>query len=534
MIRVFIAEDEFLVRESIKKNIDWEGNGYIFCGEASDGELALPLIKREKPDILITDIKMPFMDGLELATLVKKEFPDTEIIILTGYEKFEYAKESIKIGVAEYLSKPITSEGLLKAVNKVKEKIIEKKNEKDIRERYIGELKENQLRDRNDLFRGLVKGNMTMAEIMAAAEKMDIELSAVCYKIVLFKVIATNHQDDEYSKRIVEIEEKISQLEDKKNVIIFHRDLEGMAMILMADSEEQLLDIQEELIKNIEMILSEYKKIQYFGGIGRCVNRLSMLSDSYNAANRAFAHRYLVERDMFMDSSKDMELTYEEEQFDIKDVNSNQIDRKKINQFLKTGSVEDVVYFVEEYFKELSVMKSNIFRQYITIDIYLNVVGFIEELKLDKCLIESISSDDRYARSIEQVMEYVKRILKQAIELRNQAAGNRYGDIVQEVTRYIEENYTNEDLSLNMIASHINVSPNHLSMVFSQQTGQTFIKYLTDLRMNKAKELLRCTNKKSHIIALEVGYKDPHYFSYLFKKTQNMTPTQYRGDISEK
>jgi two component system response regulator len=84
---------------------------------------------------------------------------------------------------------------------------------------------------------------------------------------------------------------------------------------------------------------------------------------------------------------------------------------------------------------------------------------------------------------------------------------------------------------LNLLASHVNFSPNHLSMIFSQQTGMSFIKYLTDYRMNKAKELLRCTGKRSSLISQEVGYKDPHYFSYLFKKTQGMTPTQYRGGI---
>ena len=101
------------------------------------------------------------------------------------------------------------------------------------------------------------------------------------------------------------------------------------------------------------------------------------------------------------------------------------------------------------------------------------------------------------------------------------------------VIKYIDKNYADEDLSLNVLASHVNFSPNHLSMVFSQQTGKTFIKYLTDFRMSKAKELLRCTGKRSSEISLEVGYKDPHYFSYLFKKTQGMTPTQYRGGKSQ-
>lgn len=104
-IKVFLVEDEMVIRRGIKNSIDWEKEGYIFCGEASDGELAYPMIIKEKPDILITDIRMPFMDGLELCKLVKKELPNIKILILSGYDEFDYAKEAIRLGVTEYLLK---------------------------------------------------------------------------------------------------------------------------------------------------------------------------------------------------------------------------------------------------------------------------------------------------------------------------------------------------------------------------------------------------------------------------------------------
>ena len=125
MIKVFLVEDEFVVREGIKNNIDWKSHGYEFCGEASDGEFALPMIQKVRPDIVITDIRMPFMDGLALSKLIKKEFPEMEIIILSGYEEFEYAKEGIKIGVAEYLTKPISGQVLLDEVDSLALKIEE-------------------------------------------------------------------------------------------------------------------------------------------------------------------------------------------------------------------------------------------------------------------------------------------------------------------------------------------------------------------------------------------------------------------------
>ena len=187
MLKVFLVEDEFVVREGIKKNVDWKSHGYEFCGEASDGELAYPMIQKLKPDIVITDIRMPFMDGLTLSRLIKKEMPWIEIIVLTGHEEFEYAKEAIKIGIAEYLSKPINGEELLKEVDALADKIEEKRKEREIREMYMKEMEENFLKERKDLFQYLVTGSKSVPELLEIADKLDIDLSAMWYNIVLIK-----------------------------------------------------------------------------------------------------------------------------------------------------------------------------------------------------------------------------------------------------------------------------------------------------------------------------------------------------------
>ena len=163
-MKVFLVEDEFVIREGIKKNIDWEGAGYNFVGEAGDGELALPLIKKTEPDILITDIKMPFMNGLELSRLVKQQLPDTEIIILSGYDEFEYAKEGINIGVADYLLKPVNGAELLASVDTVRDHIIEKQKERELYEHYKRETAENFLKEKKDFFDDLAMEGVTNKE----------------------------------------------------------------------------------------------------------------------------------------------------------------------------------------------------------------------------------------------------------------------------------------------------------------------------------------------------------------------------------
>lgn len=532
MLKVFLAEDEFIIREGIKNNIDWQAHGYEFCGEASDGELAFPLIQKTRPDILITDIKMPFVDGLALSRLVKKELPETEIIILSGYEEFDYAKEAIQIGVARYLLKPINGETLLQEIDSVAEIILGKQKEKEIREKYQKEMEENSLRDQMDLFQHLVTGDCSMEELLSVAGKLDLKIMAPWYSIVLLKIQSMKHDYEEYSGSIVVVDERIAKLAEPEHVLIFDRALEGRAFLFKADSEEELLAYQKEYLGDVKEVLSSYVNLRYFGGIGTPVNRLREIPASFEDASHAFAHRYLVAESCILDSSLLMqEGAAEHEDFRISAVNPEQIDRAKMQEFLRTGDLDEVIYFVDEFFGKLDggAMKSRIFRQYITMDAYFSIVDFLKGLGLQKDEIEAPDQDSSILQDEKSAMDYIVRIMEKALVLREKKASSRYEDVVSEVIHYIEDNYAQEELSLNLLASHVNFSPNHLSMIFSQQTGQTLIRYLTDYRMNRAKELLRCSSKKSSVISMEVGYKDPHYFSYLFKKTQGMTPTQYRG-----
>ena len=535
MLKVFLVEDEYIVREGIKNNIDWKAHGYEFCGEAADGELAFPMIQKFKPDIVITDIKMPFMDGLTLSKLIKKELPWTEIIILTGHEEFEYAKEAIKLGVAQFLSKPIGGNELIKEIDALAQKIEEKRINLEMREKYKSEMEESLFKDRKSFFEYLVTNSKSIPELIEIAQQLKIDISASWYNIILLSAQSLKHGNNEYSKTVVKIEDSFKEIEKRMDIVMFDRDLEGNAFLIKGDSPEVLARNTEDFIMEVRTILDSYSNIRYFGGIGQPVNRLSELRFSFEKASRAFAHRHFTKDNRIIDSAKaDNEPEMKQDEFDISNVDAKQIDREGIREFLKTGNKEEVSYIVEGFFGNLSsgAMKSNVFRQYITMDVYFNVINFLEDMDISKDEIEPIGTNYEVLKTSETAKSYVERIIGQALELRDRAVQNKHGSVVEDIMKYIDENYANEELSLNLIASHVNFSPNYLSMIFAQQTGVSFIKYLTDYRMNKAKELLRCSGKKSSEIAGEVGYKDPHYFSYLFKKTQNMTPTQYRGKKS--
>ena len=536
MLKVFLVEDEFVVREGIKKNIDWAGNGYEFVGEAGDGELAFPMIQKLRPDIVITDIKMPFMDGLELSKLIRKEFPWMEIVILSGYAEFDYAKEAINLGVAHYLTKPISGDDLLAEISKLAERIEEKKQERELREKYLRDMEENTNEDRKKLFQYMVTGSMSVPELIELASKLEMDISALCYNVVLLKIKSSNHADEEYSGSVVEVLSRIKSMLDPQKTLMFDRNTEGVALIYKADSMEELTHLQEESIEGMKTILGEYPSVSYFAGIGQAVNRLGELSISFEAASHAFAHRYLMEENAFVDQSTIKKRYYaDNEGFNLSKVDPREVDRKRVIEFLKQGEREENVYFIEEFFHNLGehAAMSNIFRQYIAMDVYFAVSSFVEELGYDRSEIEQFDLAGGDLQDIDRTIRYLTRIIDKALEIRDSNVKKKYNDVVERVLEYINEHYGDEDLSLNSLASFVNFSPNHLSMMFSQQTGMSFIKYLTDYRMNKAKELLRCTNKRSVDISLEVGYKDPHYFSYCFKKYQGVTPTQYRNGSTD-
>lgn len=546
MLKVFLVEDEIVVREGIKNNISWEENGFRFCGEASDGELAYPMIQNVRPDIVITDIRMPFMDGLELGRLIKGEMPGTKIIILSGYGEFEYAKEAINIGVTEYLLKPISSVELMNCMKTVRDNIRKEQEEKANLEKFIQDMKENEEDEKRRLFNDIVNNTQSLSCILERGKELNLELSALVYNIIRIKI--------NLPKQLKNSADKIQQelnalLERKDNLIRFDCFPEGMALLLKGNNVEELLHSQQYYIEQIKHILDsenssstedkiasqKENRITYFGGIGMPVNRLGELPFSYHEASRAFAYRYIWDLNEILDYTTIAKEQMESGRPSGLDMgNVIKLDRRKVSEFLKTGSRDETTYFVEEYLKSIGKENRNslLFRQYMIMDMYYIVAGYIEEMGNEVEEIEEPFKDQSQINllisSFDYTQNYIVTIFRRAIELREEINTRQYNDIIDKAKQYINENYQKEELSLNLVASSVYISPNHLSAVFSQKTGQTFIKYLTDLRMNKAKELLRSTDMRTSDIGYAVGYKDPHYFSYLFKKTQNCTPKQYR------
>ena len=534
MYKVFLVEDEIVIREGIKNNIHWEEEGFQIVGDESDGELAYPMILREQPDILITDIKMPFMDGLELSKLLKKEMPHLRIIIISGYSDFGYAQQAIDIGVSEYLLKPVTSSKLMASVKNAAAAIDKQRKEKGILEQYRLLVYQKQGEKRKDFFNALVSGGLSLPQIIEQEEELGINMMASAFCVLLFQFKV---QEDmyEYSDEIVQCEAKMTQaLREFPDIKVFERGTDGWAFILLGENEEQITGLTEKLCQLLIHICEG--NVHYFGGIGRSVQRIRDLQQSFLDANRAFSLRYFQSKDQFL-SYTDVNNSKAEigNRIHISELNLEKHDRNLLEDFLKRGTMQDVDEFVDSYFDGFgaNAMSSSLFRNYIVLDGCSVIMKFIKAFNYPKEKVENslMSMNNRIAdqlSSLDNCSAFYKSILKEAIDLRNQNSQKRYAGLIEQAKEYINHTFMLTDLTLDKVASTVNVSPNYFSSLFNQETGMTFIEYLTDIRMQKAKEYLRCSGKKITEIGVLVGYQDSHYFSYIFRKTQNCTPSEYR------
>lgn len=548
MLKIFLAEDEVVVRETIKRMIPWEELGFELVGEAADGEMALPLLIRQQPDLLITDIKMPFMDGLTLARLAKKEIPGLKVVILSGYDDFNYAKQAIGIGVEDYLLKPITKNALIERLSEIRSRYEHEKTQKEYYEKFQREMQAYEKNSSRDFFEALVGGSMDMMEVYKRAEKLGLDIVAEAYNVLIFTMNCDEDfsgQRDEYSSWEAE---SLKLLENffagHSSAMLFRSNIFSYG-VLLKGQRETIEENTRACVDEIRKILSRQDgRREWFLAVGQSVDRLSQIQKSYHTASRAFSQRYLYDENiLYYDEMETMEhpggQAETEDNAYLQKVDVNALNPAILQKFLSNGLQEETENFVKDYFYAIGQepMESLVFRNYVILNVRFSVISFIKGLGCDTNEMESADTEEVLAESgknMESAIAYAKKMISQAIEIRDQNSGNKNRSILKTAVDFIDSHYMDEEISLNTVANVANVSSNHFSALFSQNMGQTFIEYLTTLRMNKAKELLRCTGMRSSEIAGEIGYKDAHYFSYLFKKTQGMTPSDYRKAREEK
>ena len=519
--KVFLVEDEVVTREGIRDNVDWNANGFEFCGEATDGDMALPLIQAIKPDVLITDIKMPFMDGLQLSKIIRERMPWVKVIILSGHDEFEFAREAIKLGVNEYLLKPITVQEMHKVLQKIATQLDHEKSEQENLIKLQGQLEENQAILRERLLLQVVTGSITSTEAIEQGQPLGLDLVARCYSIVILRIEMRDRSEKFDYAKYQHVQGIVSGLiGSNPDIYLLKKDWEELVLLMKGNIPQYLEEEGNLLLGSIKNEL-ENTGYRLSIGVGSQKNRIADIYQSFleafvsiqNAADREKGNANQV----------------------VEKAELLKINKSAVETYLNCGIKEDCEEFFNAYIQPLgeTVLKSYLIKNYIFMDVVLATAKLVNGLggNIDVVIPELNSIETILAeiKTIEQLKDQTCQILVKALSFRDSQTSGQHTRVIGQAKEYIDKHYMEPNLSLYEIASQVNLSSSHLSAVFSQGTCQTFKEYLTTTRINKAKEILRSSSLSSNDIAYQVGFNDPHYFSYVFKKNTGFSPTEFRS-----
>ena len=521
--KIFFVEDEVITREGIRDNVDWHASGFEFCGEAADGEMALPLLRTAQPDVLITDIKMPFMDGLQLTKIVRERMPWVKIVILSGHDEFEYAQEAIKLGGTDYLLKPVTVKKLQNAMQKLTVQLDLERKEQDNLKKLQEQVEENRATLRERLLFKLVVGAVSPMEAIEKGEILGLDLIARYYLIVILKIELGDRTEqydyDEYQR----VQRVVMGLAEKNpDIYVLKRDWGDLILFMKGSTSEYLEEERDLLLEEIRQAVAK-TRYQLTIGLGVSKKRIADISQSLVEALANIQNPAGENKSGLNQAVERMELL--------------KLDKSAVENYLRSGVKDEFDEFFNAYIKPLgeTALKSNLIKNYIFVDVVLAIAKLVSELggEVDKIIPElnSIEMTMSNIKTIEQLREQAYKILSSALAYRDSQPNSQYKNLIRQAKEYLDHHYTDAELSLNEVASQVNLSASHFSVVFSQETSQTFKEYLTELRINKAKELLRMTGLRSADIAYQVGYNDPHYFSSVFKKNTGYSPIEFRSQV---
>jgi two-component system response regulator YesN len=526
MYTVFLVEDEPLIRQNMRNTIENGDEPFTCIGEAGDGELALTIIQDLKPDILITDIKMPFMDGLTLARHAKAILPWLRVIIVSGYDDFDFARQAIGIGVDQYLLKPMASKDLFAALHVASEKIAEHKKQSVsfLKDLSNEEIVKNTLV--SSFLEQLCNGEIGADESLRRADELAIGLLSKCYAVV----IARCEGKGGYPNRLAIFSKVKYALVNDPNVLYFMSGTDQVVLIVKGPTDIDTTGKAYHVAQTLKHEIEDDGSTVLTVVISGVTNRITGIRDAYREVGvllRTFgqAHRGRIfcSGDLGrVDSSVAPSL---DELFNA-DVESK----------LKFAMPEDVPAIVAEFAKNLGTdeMQGLLYRYYILMDLTAAATRIIRNFNPSMNAAElsghfvDRSQVFHSAISSQEFTDLATRICLKFIELRDSGNSCHHKKLVQKACDYIKENYNDPDISLNTVAAHVALSPAHFSTIFAQEMSETFIDHLTAVRMEKVKELLVSTDEKIVSIAFSVGYNEPNYLSYLFKKREGLSPKEYR------
>jgi two-component system, response regulator YesN len=536
MYKLLVVDDEYNIRDGIVNAVPWEICDVVVVGEACNGVEALRKVEETLPDIVITDINMEDMDGLEFTDHLKQKYPHIKVIILSGYDEFDYAKRALQLKVFSYLLKPILPDELIKVM---KEVINEIQVEEQVKERIINlesEIKLNREVLLERLLNDLVNGNIyKRSEFEKRLSLVDLHMDKRFYSCLIFDLDGYYDLTEAFGIERVQImlqciKEIINDIFLKEYGVWSFIDSSGNIICIFGGEPEgngrNLKNIHAN-IERLKQAIRNTMKVTITVTIGGLYRDILDISKSFTEAMKALDFKAVTGKDCIIH---------------IDDVNSISGGRfsypkDKENAILSSFNEEDdlkIRFSIEAFFKDIgsrSYMKEHM--RISIMELFAVIARKFMDLGVDihkiyeRDLVDLYKIIDRFD-TVEEVKNWLTNIVIGCVkELRCERFSN-IKSVVKKAQEYIEINFTSPYISLNSIADHIYLNPTYFSKLYKKETGETYLEFLTRLRIEKAKKLLKETNIRTGDIGTAVGYPNSQYFTTLFKKVIGKTPVEYR------
>lgn len=530
--RLMLVDDEEELRQGIIRRVDWEAIGFTVVGEAENGQMGVELAANVHPDVVVTDIKMPFMDGLEMTRRILENASDTRFIVLSGFDDFEYAQTAITLGAIEYILKPISAEELIAVLQRLHIKmdaaLEEKHNIERLREHYIRSLP--LLRDQ--FLTALLQRRTEPAQLREQGVQYGVNLDAPYFAVARIHCDRGQASDSVLMPQpelipVSLLEQATESLRDRCDceIFLYDEDVAVVARLQTPALRALLMDTLDNLCKSTRRFLQLHTTV----GIGSVVDSCGDIFASARGAQRALEYRGTLGmgRAILIDDiepNSAWETVYDENE------------QQQLIAAIKLGTQDDVeerLLSLASRCAEQKVSQGTIC--FYTMQIVTELTKLIQ--------VYHLASDTAQGNDYVSLMradiapELLWRGLISYCQNVNRLIYNGRSDSVKSLAersrQYIDSHYTQCDLSVERLCEQFFVSQSYFSTVFKRENGESFTNYLTNLRMEKAAELLEKTTDKTYVVAGQVGFAESNYFSYVFKKHFGMSPSKYRQALTQ-
>lgn len=527
--KLLIVDDEKVVRDRVVSLINWEAAGFNVIGACENGLEAIESIEKERPDLVMTDIRMPFMDGIELASHILRNHPMIKLVFLTGFDDFNYARKAIDLSVMDYLLKPITADELSESLKRIRERLdmqlAERRDINQLREYFEQSLPQL----RSGFLSQLINGNLQPRTISEAIKTMKMhELENESFRVAVIEIDDASFSQGVFSQSdhnlacfgVYNIAEEICSRE-RIGMAFIHSD---QVVIIVYNLDGRL----EESLDEIRLAVRSFLQLTLSIGVSSVIG-VNEMRRGWQEAVRALDYRLVVGDDSLI-------FLEDLEQVDSRPpIVSKELENKLLTA-VKVGHQSELEHAVKEI---MTVITSS---QWPLEYVRFFLSGIAASL-ISEAAAAGVNLNETLP--VDQMTQYLTRsnlgdiaswLSDTSIGLMRAIDNGRRDNcqlIVEQASAYLNSNYADRNLSLNMISSHLHISPSYFSAVYKRETGETFISALLRIRMENARNLMITTNLKNFEIASLVGYDDPHYFSVCFKKYYKQSPNDFRSSLQK-